>query len=157
MKNKNLIIIVLVVVVLIGGFIFYQSQQNQQKKIAQDQDLIQQEVIPTISPDELGLILTARSDKRAVTFEVTNIKGITVVDYEVSYLAKGSIPRGAIGHIEVKAGITKIVPEKWIDLGTCSSGKCKYDEGVTSVKLILKIIKEDGKTYQAEKSLDLTD
>ncbi len=123
-----------------------QSQQSQQQE--------EQTVVPTIAPNDLGLSFVARTDGKAVKFSVKNPAGIQSIDYEISYLAAGDIPRGVIGHIDVKSS-DNIVSTNYIDLGTCSSGVCKYDQGVTSVKLVLKIVKDDGKNYSTEQTLSL--
>ena len=153
MKNKQLLIGAAIIGLLIVGGAIYTLFSNKQVPVEPTQQ-VQEEVIPIINPNDIGLTFTTRADKKAVKFSITNIKDITSVDYEISYVAKGDIPRGAIGHVEVKAK-DKIIETNYIDLGTCSSGKCKYDEGVTSVKLLLKIAKTDGKTYSAETSLSL--
>ncbi len=140
-------------ILLLGGSYYFLSV-NKQQPVSEETPVVEETVIEVITPQELGLTFTARSDKKAVKFTITNIKDIQSVDYEISYIAKGDIPRGAIGHIEVKPK-DKEIETNYIDLGTCSSGKCKYDEGVTSVKLILKIAKSDNKTYSSEKALDL--
>lgn len=158
MQNKNVYIPLGVVIFLIvaggGYFLFFSNTSKAPEQVSQEEDQQEEVVVPTISPDDLGLTFQARNDKRAVKFTIAEIKGIQAVDYEISYLAKGDIPRGAIGHIEVKPG-DKRIETNYIDLGTCSSGRCKYDEGVREVKLILKIVKTDGKSYSSEKSLDL--
>lgn len=156
MGSKKIIIILVILILLSlvgGGYYFFAAEQESKPKIVEPPQ-VQEEVIPTANPEDLGFKLTARSDKKAVKFEVLNIKDILSVDYELSYLAQGNIPRGAIGHVEVKPDDVKI-STSYIDLGSCSSGKCKYDEGVTSVKMILKINKKDGKVYSSEKSLEL--
>lgn len=152
-RNVFIGLTILFLMIIVGGG-YYLLSQKQSARPSDNQEPIQQEIIPTIAPEDLGLTLTARSDKKAIKFEIANIKDITSIDYEISYLAKGNIPRGAIGHLTPKEGETKIATN-FIELGSCSSGKCKYDEGVTSVKLILKITKTDQKTYQAEKGLEL--
>jgi len=156
MKNRKVIkfgVAVLIAIILLsGGYYFFSS--NKSSKPSEVIPEPTKEIIPTIAPKDLGLTLMARSDKRAIKFEITNIKNITSLDYEISYVTKGNIPRGAIGHIEVKPTDKKI-ETNYIELGTCSSGKCKYDEGVSKVSLIIKIIKADGKVYQAEQSLEL--
>ncbi len=154
LQNKTLLIGgILVLFVLAGGgyYVFSANKPAQSTDVVQK---VQEDVVPTIKPDDLGLTFTARSDNKAVKFIITNIKGITSVDYEISYTAKGDIPRGVIGRVETKSIDTQI-ETKYIDLGTCSSGKCKYDEGVTSVKLVLKITKTDGKNYSSEQTLAL--
>lgn len=156
MEQKKILIIggVVLVVLAVGGYFVFSKKSPslpvEQKAVVEEEQV----VISTIAPDELGLTFTARSDGKAVKFAISNPAGIQSVDYEISYLAKGDIPRGAIGHVEVKASDSKI-STNYIDLGTCSSGKCKYDEGVTEVKLVLKIEKDDGKTYSTETTLDL--
>lgn len=152
-KYKYFIIIGVLILALGGGaYYFLSANKASEKSAVQAEPTL--EVIPTINPEDLGLVLTARSDKKAVKFEITNIKNISTIDYELTYLAQGNIPRGTIGHIEVNSGDSK-VETKYLDLGSCSSGKCKYDEGVTSVKLILKITKSDGSVYSSEKTLEL--
>lgn len=153
MDNKKAIVAAAVVgiILLAGGGYLLLSPKQATEPVEPE---VQEEVVPTIQPSDLGLTFIARADKKAVKFVITNIEGILSVDYEISYMAKGDIPRGAIGHIEAQKG-DKTIETKYIDLGTCSSGKCKYDEGVTSVKLTLKITKTDGKVYSAEKTLEL--
>lgn len=154
MNNKKLLIIggvILLLVLILGGIILISSNKKAQDN-AQFQAVSQDETMQALSAKDLGLTFTARSDKKAVKFNIANASDITSVDYEISYTAAGDIPRGAIGHVEPKNGV---IETNYIDLGTCSSGKCKYDEGVTSVKLVLKITKTNGTTYSSEASLDL--
>ena len=153
--NKNYILIGVIVLIVLGGLGFWMTGKKSGKEA--QESLVptpEVEIVPTINPTDLGLKFSARSDNHAVKFAIPNAAGISSIDYEISYLAKGDIPRGAIGHVDVKPTDTKI-ETSYIDLGTCSSGKCKYDEGVTSVKLLLKITKKDDKTYQSETSLEL--
>lgn len=157
MEKKKIIIaggVVLLIVVLVSGYYLFSAKAPQvSEEVTGEEDQQEEVVIPTISPNDLGLTFVARTDKKAVKFTITKIIGIESIDYEISYLANGDIPRGAIGRIEVKPKDQKI-ETNYIDLGTCSSGRCKYDEGVESVKLLLKIVKRDGNSYSAEQSLD---
>ena len=41
-----------------------------------------------------------------------------------------------------------------VKFGTCSD-VCHYDKGVNNIKIILKIVRTDGKLYQSEKTLEL--
>ena len=158
MQQKKIIIaggVVLLLALLVGGYYLFSAKAPQSlEEVTQEEEQQEEVVIPTISPEDLGLIFVARADKKAVKFTITKIDGIESVDYEISYLANGDIPRGAIGRIEVKPNDKKI-ETNYIDLGTCSSGRCKYDEGMELVKLLLKIVKSDGKSYSTEQSLDL--
>lgn len=149
-KYKFLALAVLIVLIIGGGFLVWKSKQKPVEVTAP----VVEEKVEEISSQDLGLTLQARPDKKAVKFEITNIKDIASVDYELSYLAKGDIPRGVIGHLDVKSADKKIV-SNFLDLGTCSRSVCKYDEGVTSVNLLVKINKTDGKVLQAQKELPL--
>jgi len=63
------------------------------------------------------------------------------------------VSEGIFGEMNIaEDGITKTDMREF---GTCSSGRCRYDEGVRDVKIILKITKDDGKIYSAEKSVEL--
>ena len=64
-----------------------------------------------------------------------------------------SVPRGAIGSGEVKPNESSI--KRDITIGTCSSGKCKYDKGVTAISFLIKLNLKDGKTAVVKKDLEL--
>ncbi|MBI4089367.1 MAG: hypothetical protein HY424_01510 [Candidatus Levybacteria bacterium] len=152
MKNKKLIIaIVVILVVLVGGVSIFMVTSKKSESVVVEQTPTE-EKIAAINPEEIGLTLTASSDNRKVILEVSKTDGISGLDYELSYISKGDIPRGVIGHIDVKQ-IDKAVRQE-ITLGTCSD-VCHYDEDVSNIKLILKVTKTDGTSSQAEKSLEL--
>ncbi len=111
-----------------------------------------EEKISTMKPEDIGLTLTASADNKKVVLEVANTKGISGLDYELSYTSKGDIPRGVIGHIDIKVAGKAVTQD--ITLGTCSD-VCHYDQDVSNIKLILKVAKTDGTTGQVEKSLEL--
>lgn len=148
MKNKRTLIIAItaVVVVLVGVSVYALSFQRQASQIP-EQPGTAIEIAPTISPQELGLSLEMGADGNRVIMRIENTKDITGVDYELSYLAKDDIPRGAIGHADVKKTGEAINQE--IVLGTCSD-VCHYDSDVKDIKLVVKITKSDGKIYQSE-------
>ncbi len=150
MKNKNLIIgVVALLVVLIIGGIFVLSSGKKAAPIVVDQTPAEEKVT-TIKPEDIGLTLTESADLKKVIMEVANTNGISSLDYQLSYTSKGNIPRGAIGHIDIKIAGKPVTQE--ITLGTCSD-VCHYDQDVTNIQLILKVTKTDGITSQAEKSL----
>lgn len=151
MRNKNLVIFLVVgLVVLIGAGILVLSSNKKPASVAEQTSL--EEKVAIIRPEDIGLSLTASSDNHKVTLEVTNTKDITGLDYELSYTSKGDIPRGVIGHIDIKQTGKAVTQE--ITLGTCSD-VCHYDQDVSNIKLILKVVKTDGTTSQVEKSLEL--
>jgi hypothetical protein len=151
MKSKNLIVILVIgLVVLVGlGILIFSGKKPAPAPVAQTPS---EDVVSTMKPEEIGLTLTMSKDNKKVVFEIANTEKLTSLDYELSYTSKGDVPRGAIGHIDIKqAGKTV---EQDITLGTCSD-VCHYDQDVSNVKLILKVVKTDGSVSQVEKSLDL--
>lgn len=153
MKNKSLIMIIAVALVIllgIGGFIFFSN-----KKSVPTVEITQpspEEEVATIKPEEIGLSLAASTDNKKVVLKVEKTDGISGLDYELSYTAKGDIPRGVIGHIDVKSPGKEVSQE--IVLGTCSD-VCHYDQDVKDIKLILKVAKADGSAAQIEQTLEL--
>lgn len=156
MRNKKLIIVlgVFIVLVLAGGGYYLLSRKttvpvSTTSATPQVQDVSEQAIL-TLTPSDIGLSLTANSNTTKVTMVLTKTSDISTLDYQLSYTAKGNIPRGIIGQVTVKPG--KTVSQE-ITLGTCSD-VCHYDQNVSGINLVLKVTKTDGKTYQVEKSLD---
>ena len=137
-------------VLLIGGGFLVMSSNKKAEQVAEQAPA--EEQVSVIKPEEIGLTLTAASGNRKIILEVENTEGLVGLDYELSYTSKGDIPRGVIGHIDIKEEGRSIRQE--ITLGTCSD-VCHYDEDVSSIKLILKVAKTDGPVSQVEKSLEL--
>lgn len=149
MKNQKVIIGVIIAILLVGGGIFLMSSSKKAAP-APLEEAPAEDKVSTISSEEIGLSLTQSGDNRKVILEVANTEGLTGLDYELSYIAKGELPRGVIGHIDVKQAGKAVKQE--ITLGTCSD-VCHYDEDVSNIKLILKVTKSDGTVAQAEKTL----
>lgn len=151
MNNKKLITFLGIgLVVLIGAGALILSSNKKAEPVVSQEPL--EEQITQIKPEDIGLTLTATTGNRAVILEVKNTKGLAGLDYELSYISKGDIQRGAMGRIAIPENGMPAKAE--ITLGTCSD-VCHYDEDVSDVKLILKIAKTDGTTSQTEKSLEL--
>lgn len=146
MKDKKIWIVaaVLVVILAIGG-VAYLAFSHKSASISQDNSQSQDLAVPTLTPDAIGLTLTSARDGKAVLMQLTKIDGISSIDYEVTYTAQGNIPRGVIGHIDIKP--TDTSEQQEVVLGTCSN-VCHYDTGVQDIKFVLKVAKTDNKTYQ---------
>lgn len=144
--------VVLVVILALGSVLFWVNS-GKTPETQETPGEVETQSYEKIDASEIGLTLSPRTDKRAVTLEITKLDELSSIEYELSYLAKGDIPRGVIGTIEVKPSDKKISRE--LLLGTCSRNVCKYDEGVISVSLVAKITKTDGKIYSVEETLDL--
>lgn len=152
MKNQKLIVIGVLVLLFIGGGYFLISPKKESARSADTEPAIVEDTIERLLPEELGLTLTAGSGNRTVIMEITNLDDISSLDYELSYLSKGELPRGVVGNVEITSKDKTI--KKEITLGTCSD-VCHYDEDVSDIKLILKVTKIDGKVYHAEKTLEI--
>lgn len=148
-KNNKLLLIggVVLIVLLVGGLVLFSNKSA----TSSTAPTATQESVPTISADSIGLTLKPGSDSHRVVMDVSKTSDIQALDYELSYIAKGNIPRGALGHIDVKSG-QKVHQEMY--LGTCSD-VCHPDSGVTGIKIIVKVTKTDGKIYQSEASTSL--
>lgn len=147
-KNKNAVITVIIILILIvGGFMFTRGGADDSAADG-TRDTVLPNVIalPTVDPSvEVTLELDAKGQEAILTID-NYPKGTNFIEYELSYdaLVGGDpIPKGVIGTIEIEG---KGPASKEITLGTCSSGVCKYDEGVEKVKVTLKF---DG-TYGAQ-------
>jgi len=146
---KKIIIVVAIVIILIGVAIAIRPRYSDKNKV---EEIIPTPsvVLPTIS-DNIKVDLTANAANTAVTLKINGIpSGIESIEYELTYLTEGSLPRGVLGKIPM-AGETEVVRDDVV-LGTCSSGKCVYDKGVTSIDLTLKFNSPTGasvfkKTY----------
>lgn len=150
MKDKKIIIIsVIGILVLLAVGILVFPKKTAPVQIEQAPV---EEVVSKMNPEEIGLSLTASVDNRKVILQVTKTENISGLDYELSYTSKGDIPRGVIGHIDIKIAGKPVKQE--ITLGTCSD-VCHYDQDVSNIQLVLKVAKTDNTTSQVEKTLEL--
>ncbi len=146
-NNKNLAIgIAAVILILLAGGIFLLfSKKTETKQLP----VTEEASIPALKPEDIGLTLEMDSSGQKVIMKIENVSDITSVDYQLSYTSTGDIPRGAIGHLDVKNGQPI---NQQIVLGTCSD-VCHYDDDVSDIKLVVKVTKTDGSVYEVEQSL----
>jgi len=155
-KNKMMFIAagVLVVLLVVGGGAYMVLGQKSASTNSADVPGEQTAVIPTLAPSEIGMSLAVTRGGKSVTMTANKLDGITGLDYEVTYTANNNsndIPRGVIGHIDVKPG--SIVNQEVV-LGTCSD-VCHYDTVTSPVKFSVKVTKTDGKVYEVDQSISL--
>lgn len=148
----------MVLLVVSGYLVFGGKSKTETDETSQDQS------IQTISAEELGLTITPSSDKKKVKFGIEHPQGIKSIEYSLTYEADSTsqeieeggeprVQRGITGETEIKTD-SKPYESEFLDLGSCSKNVCRYDTGVNSVELTLKIVKSDGKTYQSEKKAE---
>lgn len=152
MYKKIIIGAIILLVVISSGVLIktkiLSTQKEEEKEIAPTPTI----VLPTVS-ENIIVDLIAAPNKQSVTLK---IKGLTPdiqsIEYELTYITGAGIPRGVLGKI-VLNGEKEIVRDN-IVLGTCSSGKCVYDTGVTNVNLSLKFNTSSGSSvYQKSYTL----
>lgn len=161
-KNKKVVLTAAVIGVLLllgGGWYVMSAKNNASTQVANQSKYEEDEVIPTLAPEEIGLEFIAKLDKKYVKFIINKPEGIEQVDYDISYNAisnGNTVNQGLTGEVkkdEFKNGKIEI---NWRELGTCSTGgKCRFDEGVAEVTLILRITKKDDQVFQVTKTLTL--
>lgn len=166
LKNKNVqmgLIVGVVLAILVGGY-FLVASKNQAKKNLIDQTETQ-DIVHKLTPEELGLSMEANSAGNEVKFIIEKAKDITAIEYQLTYEADSTaqerseggesrVERGITGEAEIESGETSFESE-WLVLGSESAGVVRYDKGVKSVELTLKITKKDGKLYEATDKLEL--
>lgn len=155
MKDKKVLIGIVIFLLVAGAsyFLFFSgSKQKQIVTSTQSQD----EVVPTIVPTDLGITFDLRDDKKAAKFSIAKSDDIQKIEYQLSYMKEvngETVPEGLIGEVKEKKDGKFAIGYR--EFGTCSSGKCRYDKVVSPIKLTLKIIKTDGRTYSSETSVSL--
>ena len=151
--NKMLMILgaAMVALVLIGVGFYFMTSNNAEDS---DSKKVVQETLRQIEPEDIGFTLTAAPDGQNVFIDVTKPEGIDLIEYELSYDAEGDLPRGTFGEIDIAGG--EALPKK-VYLGTCSSGTCKPDKGVTLVTVTAKVTYTDGDRAQLQSSVNMTE
>lgn len=145
--NKKLLIIgsvLLVLMVLIGGVLFFLN--NTTENSDEDAGILDENLVK-MSPEDVGLTLESQQNNQQVVMELSRVDDIKSFEYELSYDAQESgatVSRGTFGSGPNPEEEGKGVISRVMDLGTCSSGKCKYDKGVTEVFLTLRVNLKNG-------------
>ena len=139
MKKKLTIIFIILAVVLIIGAIFLVRARNR-SQIDNDQAELST-VLETLLIDRPYVSLIPRADGKEFTLEISRIKNVEIIEYELVYESEG-LSRGVIGSIEISSGETKV--SRKLLLGTCSRDVCKYDEGIEQGSLTLRFRSSEG-------------
>lgn len=93
--------------------------------------------------DKPYISLTPRADGRELNLIIMRIPAASAsLDYELGYKTASGVGEGVTGNIKLK-GESKI--ERPLLLGSCSSGKCRYHEGVEDGTVTLKLRDSKGK------------
>lgn len=162
-KNRNnqiAIGVVLLVLVGLGGFYLVANRTVEEPERESSES-----VVKTLKAEEIGLTIEATPDKKKVKFKIAKAQGIESIEYELVYEADSTaqekseggearVQRGITGEADIKSGASSFESEE-LDLGSCSRNVCRYDTGVNSLDITLKLTKDDGSIYNVEDSLEL--
>lgn len=164
--------IIILVILIIGGGFFFLYVRNNVAQSANDTSSSssgqsQEQTVGTMQPSDIGLQMVLRSDNQAIKFTADKLDGIKTLEWNFTYQADiplqdqsadnaGSKVTQEFGsdspvNVEGKSSYDSVFRE----LGTCSSGHCRYDTGITSVQLVMKVTKVDGSVYQISDSINL--
>lgn len=166
-NNKNLLIAVAAVVVILVGIGGYFVFGRKTAAPATTQSQFDSEDAIKIPASDIGLTMELSADKRKVRFNATKLDGVKSLEWTFNYDAdippdqrsegdgnsKVSQAFGSLEPVDVSGKGT--YQSEFRELGTCSSGHCRFDTGVEKVNLVLKLTKSDGKVYQVEDSISL--
>jgi len=156
-KDKKVVgsVIAILVLILVFGGIFAAINSGEDKKSSSG-SLISTSDLPELQPSDIGMVVTVRDDGRALMFELTKADDIKTVEYTIEYekeIDGERVPEGIFGIMNIgEDGITKT---DFREFGTCSSERCRYDEVVSDITIILKVTKKDGKEYQVKEKVQL--
>jgi len=122
---------------IVGAAIFFFSvKRNAKAPTEQDTPARRMEQINKIPiKDRPYVTLTPRTDGREVTMIIDNVKNAAKAEYELEYQA-GSMIQGVFGTIDFSKETLPV--SKKLLFGTCSKGKCRYDENVSGGSLTIR-------------------
>ena len=151
MSKKLIIGIIVITFLIVGGILLKLKLQSQNREQEADFNPSPTIVLPTVS-ENIIVDLTPSANKQAVILKIRGLTpDIESIEYELTYMTGAGLPRGVLGKI-ILQGEKEIMRD--IVLGTCSSGKCVYDTGVSKVDLSLKFNTNSGSSiYQKSYTL----
>ncbi len=133
--KKNLKFIIPAVLVLgVLAWIFWPAKKKKVETTQTTSRKVEQ-INKLAIQDRPFVTLTPRADGREVTLEIDKVTNATEAEYELEYTA-GSMIQGVFGTID----FTQDEPPVNKDLlfGSCSKGKCRYDENVSGGSLTIR-------------------
>ena len=158
---RTIIAAVVVVLVLLGGggFFVLSKKTSPVADTTTSNQTAEQQVL-TLKPEDIGLTLTRTTYTKksppgpALHMEITKLNGIKSVDCEIHYShatdTGDRTTEGLLCNLDVKSGMSTISQD--FPFATCSD-VCHYQKDVKDVEAIIKVAKDDGKTYQVDQKL----
>lgn len=155
-KNKIIVGIIIAALVVAGmGFLVLRNDDSSKAPVPSGD---QTQNIKQIKPEDIGLELSLRSDRKAVVMTLTKLTSVKSIEYELSYDAEetvegetNTVPKGAVGSPIEVAGKSEIKRE--ILLGTCSANVCRYDKVKSNIKIVVRVNYRNGEIGAAEATI----
>lgn len=133
------------ILLIILAWMFWPSKKN---RTATPEATKKMEEINKIAlADRPYVTLTPRADGKEVSMTIDRVAKATSVEYEMEYQAE-SLIQGVFGTIDFTQETAPV--SKNLLFGSCSKGKCRYDEGISGGSLTLRF--DGGKEPFALKS-----
>lgn len=144
MKRWLVIFIIVLVGLLTAGGAFWLLRGDSKSEDTEGEKPVKEEIIKELPIEERPFVsLTPRADGHEFHLAVSNIPRVAdSLEYELVYKVASGVTQGVPGTVKL-SGKTSI--ERDLLLGTCSSGKCRYDEGVEKGTFTVRLRDEDGK------------
>lgn len=140
MKKKLILIIIILAILILTASLFAYFKFARKPKAKPEAGEPADVQVETINELEVVkrpyVILAPREDGKELFLTISNLKmGETNVEYELEYQA-GTMIQGVFGRIDFAQDNPPAT--KKLLLGSCSKGKCKYDEDVSGGTLTLR-------------------
>lgn len=144
MKRWLVIFIIVLIGLLTAGGAFWLLRGDSKPQDVGEEKPVKEETVKELPIEERPFVsLTPRLDGHEFHLEVSDIpSGTESLEYELVYKVASGVTQGVPGTVKL-SGKTSI--ERDLLLGTCSSGKCRYDEGVEKGMFTVRLRDEDGK------------
>lgn len=142
-------------ILIVLGAVFFLTRRQEAPTIGPSPSSEGSDLL-TLTPEDIGMVVTVRPDKKALMFEITKAQDIKRIEYTIEYekeIDGERVPEGIFG--EMKISVDGITKTDYREFGTCSSGKCRYDNVISDITIILRVTKIDGKEYQVKKIVKL--
>jgi hypothetical protein len=141
--NRNIVIAIggLVVIGGLAGFLLTRGTSEEKVAIPSPTPKVE---IELLSSDALDVTFKPGT-ARQYTLTIDGIpEGVSAISYEITYDTTNKGIQGVVGSpIALKEGQMKYVNDKLI-FGTCSRGKCVFDEGVNNIQINIRLTYKDG-------------
>ncbi|MFC1627233.1 hypothetical protein ACFL18_01595 [Patescibacteria group bacterium] len=135
-KSQLYLVIALALVAVVGGVFFFKNKKKSETADTKTPARKVEQINKLAIKDRPYVVLTPRADGKEVTLTIDNVMGATNAEYEMEYTA-GAMIQGVFGTIDFSEEPAPVSKE--LLFGSCSKGKCKYDDNVSGGSLTLRV------------------